>query len=33
MTRIALLDDYHNLALSLADWSKVKSRASWSPSP
>ena len=27
MQRIALLDDYHRLALSLADWSSVRARA------
>jgi len=31
MMRIALLDDYHRLALSLADWSAVRSRAELVP--
>ena len=31
MTRIALLDDYHRLALSLADWSAVSGRAELVP--
>jgi phosphoglycerate dehydrogenase-like enzyme len=31
MPRIALLDDYHRLALSLADWSGVQTRAELAP--
>src|ERR1700761_6152474 len=31
MPRIALLDDYHRLALTLADWSRVQARAELVP--
>ncbi len=29
--RVALLDDYQNVALSMADWSRLKGRASVIP--